>query len=83
MTTKDLIIKEITELPPEAQKLVREFIGFLKRSLGVEDKKPPAKRKSVLQGKFIGMWKDREEMKDSVEYVRKLRREQWGRKPHD
>lgn len=27
---------------------------------------------------FFGMWADREDMADSVEYVRKLRREQWG-----
>lgn len=26
----------------------------------------------------VGMWADREEMTDSVEYIRKLRQEQWG-----
>lgn len=26
----------------------------------------------------VGMWADREDMADSVEYVRKLRQEQWG-----
>lgn len=30
------------------------------------------------QGEFFGMWADREEMADSVEYIRKLRQEQWG-----
>lgn len=26
----------------------------------------------------VGMWADREDMVDSVEYIRKLRKEQWG-----
>lgn len=30
------------------------------------------------QDEFVGMWADREDMADSVEYVRKLRQEQWG-----
>lgn len=32
------------------------------------------KRRSVREFAFTGMWKDREEMADSVEYVNKLRR---------
>ena len=32
------------------------------------------KRRSVREFSFTGMWKDRAEMADSVEYVNKLRR---------
>ncbi len=37
--------------------------------------------RSVREYEFCGMWKDREDMKglSSVEWLAKLRREQWGR----
>lgn len=35
------------------------------------------------QDEFVGLWADREEMADSVEYIRKLRREQWGQSRAD
>ncbi len=37
---------------------------------------PPAKRThSIAYSPFAGMWKDREDMADSVEYINRLRRE--------
>jgi predicted DNA-binding antitoxin AbrB/MazE fold protein len=39
----------------------------------------PAKRsRSVAGSRFAGMWKDREDMADSVEYITRLRRELHG-----
>jgi predicted DNA-binding antitoxin AbrB/MazE fold protein len=39
----------------------------------------PAKRQpSIVDSPFAGMWKDREDMADSVEYVNRLRRELHG-----
>ena len=44
-------------------------------------KTPATKKKSPLRNEpFVGMWKNRPEMKDSVEYVRKLRNTQSLRK---
>ncbi|MGM0600604.1 MAG: hypothetical protein ACQETH_12405 [Candidatus Rifleibacteriota bacterium] len=80
MTSKDVIIKELDNLPPKAHKLVKEFIDLLRKSLELEKTKPEKKRKSVIQGKFIGMWKDREETSDSVGFVKNIRKEHWGQK---
>ena len=39
----------------------------------------PAKRpRSIGDSPFAGMWKDREDMADSVEYINRLRRELRG-----
>jgi predicted DNA-binding antitoxin AbrB/MazE fold protein len=39
----------------------------------------PAKRSpSIADSPFTGMWKDREDMADSVEYINRLRRELHG-----
>jgi predicted DNA-binding antitoxin AbrB/MazE fold protein len=36
----------------------------------------PAKRPcSIAESPFAGMWKDREDMADSIEYINRLRRE--------
>ncbi len=80
MTSKDLIIKELDNLPPSAHKLIKEFIELLRKSLEIEERTAVKGRKSVIQGKFIGMWKDREDTNDSVTFVKNLRKAHWGQK---
>jgi hypothetical protein len=80
MTSKDLIVKELDNLPPSAHKLIKEFIDLLRKSLEIEEKTAVKSRKSVIQGKFIGMWKDREDTNDSVTFVKNLRKAHWGQK---
>lgn len=80
MTSKDLIIKELDNLPPSAHKLIKEFIELLRKSLEIEERTAVKGRKSVIHGKFIGMWKDREETNDSVTFVKNLRKAHWGQK---
>ena len=70
------IAQEIDSLPPEAQKQVEDFIAFLKTRY-----KPVSKRR-VKKGRlenepFVGMWKDREDMRDSVKWVKELRQREW------
>ena len=72
------IAQEIDSLPPEAQKQVEDFIAFLKTRY-----KPVAKKR-VKRGKledepFVGMWKDRADMRDSVKWIRELRQREWTR----
>ena len=70
------IVQDINSLPPEAQKQVADFVAFLQeRYSPVPVKK--IRRAKLTKEPFIGMWKDRAEMKDSVEWVRRVRREQW------
>ena len=75
------ILQDIENLPPEAQKQVADFVAFLKerypRTAATSRK---SRRTSLAKEPFIGMWKGRTDMRDSVGWVRQVRREQWGRK---
>jgi hypothetical protein len=67
----------IGNLPPEAQKLVAEFVALLSRQY---QHAPPARKSNqtkLSEGKFIGIWKDRVDMRDSNRYVRELREREW------
>jgi mRNA-degrading endonuclease RelE of RelBE toxin-antitoxin system len=78
MTTPQLL-QDITSLPPEAQKQVSDFVAFLKERYGAVARKK-VKRGKLEDEPFVGMWKDREDMMDSVKWVRDLRRQEWGQK---
>jgi len=72
------IYQEIESLPPEAQKQVEDFVAFLRARY-----KPIAKKR-IKRGKledepFFGMWKRREDMRDSAQWVRELRQREWSR----
>ncbi len=70
------IVQDIDSLPPEAQKQVADFVAFLQeRYTPIPAKK--IRRSKLTKEPFVGMWKDRSDMKDSVEWVRQVRREQW------
>lgn len=71
------IANEINSLPPAAQKQVLDFIAFIKKRY----RKPTEKRSqklSLTKEPFIGMWKDRTDMKDSSAWVREARKSEWG-----
>ena len=72
------IAQEIDSLPPEAQKQVEDFIAFLKTRYQPVAKKG-AKKGRLEDEPFVGMWKDREDMRDSVKWVRELRQREWTR----
>ena len=71
------ISQEITQLPPEGQREVLDFVAFLKSRFKTEQ--ATTKKGSIVDEPFIGMWKDREDMADSVAWVRSVRKEQWAR----
>lgn len=68
------LAREIASLPPEARSRLEEFIAFLKSRYP----KPPSTRKKgskpLSAEPFIGMWRDREDMRDSAKWVRAMRR---------
>jgi hypothetical protein len=78
----DSLTRQIEELPPAARKLVREFVGVLRKQYRLGKPTGRAKSASQKDSKFFGMWKDRPEMADSVAYVRELRRQQWSPDRH-
>ena len=73
MDTKRLL-RDYQELPPEAQQQVVDFIAFLheRREQPAGEAEGPIRKES-----FIGMWKGRQDMADSTEWVRRARLRQW------
>lgn len=71
------ILQDFEALPPEAQRQVTDFIAFLKARYGTS-RRAKNKRRTLDEEPFIGMWRDREDMKDSTAWVRRLRRSEWG-----
>jgi len=74
---QEKIIDELTGLPPLAQRQVFDFIAFLKTRYAPVSS-PNLKNINLLQEAFVGIWKERKEMSDSVSWVRQTRREQWS-----
>jgi hypothetical protein len=73
------ILREFDTLPPEAQKQVIDFIAFLSARYKITYKRKPKAAKSLADEPFIGMWKGREDMRDSVRWVRETRDNEWGK----
>lgn len=70
------LAREIAALPPEAQNRLEEFVAFLKSRYP----QPPARKKGtkpLSSAPFIGMWRDRDDMRDSTAWVRRTRRNEW------
>ena len=68
------ISDEFAALPSEAQRQVIDFIDFLKtRYSGMGDEG----ESDFSDEPFIGMWRDREDMRDGNAWVRNLRNTEW------
>ena len=67
---------EFESLPVEAKKEVISYIGFLKNKYEINNKKP-VERKPSTKRKFVGIWKNRKDMTDSVSWVKDLRSKEW------
>ena len=76
--TNEEILREINSLPPEAQRQLEDFISFLRaRYRSSQPKNPPT---SDLESEaFVGMWRGREDMRDSSAWVRNVRQSHWGK----
>ena len=64
-------------LPVEAQKQVLTFIDFLEKRYESKGKKT-REMKSITNKKFVGLWENREDLKDSSSWIRNLRKKEWG-----
>ncbi len=76
--SKLTVSKKIEKLPPDARKQAQDFVDFLYRHY-VQNKGQQSKSESdkISDSSFFGIWKDREEMSDSVKWVRDTRKSQW------
>lgn len=72
------ITREITQLPPEGQLEVIDFVAFLQMRYDTKPMSPQSH--SITDEPFVGMWKDRNDMEDSVSWVKNLRSKEWAGK---
>lgn len=76
MSNEDILTR-FNSLPPEGQRQVTDFIASLQeryaRPQSIEE---PASLELIQEG-FIGIWQDREDMRDSSEWVRSSREREW------
>ena len=75
-TTK--IAEEIKSLPVEAQREVIDFVAFLKTRYPDWRTIRKDRQAKLTDEPFIGMWRGREDMRDSVAWVKNLRQREWG-----
>lgn len=68
------ISNELASLPPEAQQQVADFVDFLKTRYAEMESKD---KSDFSDAPFIGMWRDRDDMRDSASWVRNLRKSEW------
>ena len=74
------LYNEISNLPLEAQRQVTDFIAFLRtRYIKRPQTAKTLKNNNILNEPFIGIWKDRYDMKDSGKWVRNIRKSEWDR----
>jgi len=77
MSEKELI-KQLKRLPSEAQQEAADFVDFLYRKYIGQGEKRSESKKSILESSFRGIWKDREDMQDSTQWVRNIRKSRWA-----
>ncbi|MBI1939430.1 MAG: DUF2281 domain-containing protein [Ignavibacteriales bacterium] len=64
-------------LPIEAQKQVMAFIDFLQKKYESKSRKIQ-QIKSITDKKFVGLWKNRDDLIESSAWVRNLRKKEWA-----
>jgi len=71
------ILQDLRSLPLDLQKEAEDFIAFLKTQV---KKTKPKPKLDLMKEPFIGMWRGRADMKDSVAWISDLRKKQWSQK---
>ena len=71
------IIQKLERLPPKGQRQVTSFINLLHRRY--QDAQPKKLlQKNTARERFIGIWADRADLKESVQWIRKTRQQEWA-----
>ena len=71
--------QRFSRLPPEAQRQVIDFITFLQTRY-VPTRPGKTARPTILKKEaFIGIWRNRADLRDSTQWVRNLREREWER----
>ena len=79
METQQLV-KEIDGLPEKARQEIERFLLEVKLRYARQNPLTDEELSRWADPEIFGMYADREELRDSAAYVRKLREQQWGTK---
>jgi hypothetical protein len=74
--TYEEILRELASLPPEGQREAADFIASLHERYSNSISCEQGSRDLTQLG-FVGMWRDREDMRDSTRWMRSLREREW------
>ncbi len=74
------IMKELSALPPNAQREAVDFIAFLRARYATQSRKSAAMPTDWTREPFFGMWRDRADITDSSAWVRAQRTREWNRR---
>jgi len=75
----DTISKEIMQLSPQGQQEVLDFVTFLKTRYKITGSVKKTKAGKLTEEPFIGLWRDRQDLNDSSNWVRNLRQNEWAK----
>lgn len=74
--THDEILREILSLPVEGQRQVMDFIAFVRQRYG-RSQLTKSNPSDLCSESFIGIWQDRNDLKDSCAWVRRTHETEW------
>ena len=82
--TRDIFWKQFSALPSTSKKLVEELVsalggGVVESASTSQATLTKPRSKKLSSQPFVGMWRDREELTDSTEWVRQQRQQEWNR----
>jgi hypothetical protein len=72
------LIAALNSLPPEAREQVADFIAILKKQHDLVSQPTKRNGAGMARQPFVGMWRDRDDLKDSSAWVRTTRRREWS-----
>lgn len=75
---KERVWQDFIALPPDAQRLVIDFIVFLRIRYTAQSSPEISARPDLVEEPFIGLWRDRQDMQDSTAWVRGAREREWN-----
>ncbi len=72
------VLTEFEMLPPQAQQQVVDFIAFLQTRYRPTAKERTKSKSRLSDEKYIGIWRNRKDLRDSSAWVRNNRATEWG-----
>jgi hypothetical protein len=72
------ICRQLAALPPAGQRRVAEFITLLQERYKHAPRGRRGGKSKLSEEPFIGLWEQREDLRNSTAWVRDIRRREWG-----